>query len=434
MRNKILFIAFCIAIGCVSCGNMKKANGISLTEQEELTDGLGEMKVHSYKGVLPAESCPGIEYLLTIRNREHSGDGTFTLSLTYKEAENGKDKTFTYTGKRYTQRGITDDDNATVWQCISEDGKHIFNFLRIDEKKILLLNDKFEKIQDGQNYMLINEAAFTDMMTDNISRIISSCPGEIGVAAIINNSDAVVVNNKNVYPMMSVFKLHQALAICNKLDQEGHSLDTLLYIERYKLDPKTWSPMIKEHLEASFKLPVKDLLRYTLTKSDNNASNLMFERLANVAETDSFIATIIPRHSFQIAYTEKEMAADHAKAYSNYTSPLGAAILMNKLFTEKLVSHEKQEFVKKTLGECETGKDRIIAPLIGKPGVSIAHKTGSGYTENGILAAHNDVAYISLPNGTNYSLAIFVKDFKGNETEASKVAAQVSAMVYESLQ
>ena len=77
-----------------------------------------------------------------------------------------------------------------------------------------------------------------------------------------------------------------------------------------------------------------------------------------------------------------------------------------------------------------TGNDRIVAPLIGKHGISIAHKTGSGYTENGILAAHNDLAYISLPNGTNYSLAVFVKDFNGNETEASKVVAEVSGTVY----
>ena len=102
--------------------------------------------------------------------------------------------------------------------------------------------------------------------------------------------------------------------------------------------------MLKEHPEPSITLPVKALLRYTLIQSDNNASNLMFEQLANVAETDSFIATLIPRSSFQIAYKESEMAADHAKAYANYTSPLGAAMLMNRLFTDSLVSREKQRF------------------------------------------------------------------------------------------
>lgn len=270
----------------------------------------------------------------------------------------------------------------------------------------------------------------TEVLTDSISRIVSDCPGEIGVALIINSTDTVTINNKSVYPMMSVFKVHQALAICNRFDKDGISLDSLLTIRREELDPNTWSPMMKEHLEPSITLPIKDLLRYTLIQSDNNASNIMFERLVSVAETDSFIATLIPRSIFQIAYTESEMAADHAKAYSNYTSPLGAAILMDRLFTDSLVSREKQSFIMESLGECTTGKDRIAAPLQGKEGVTISHKTGSGYTDNGVLAAHNDVAYITLPNGVRYTLAVFVKDFKGNEPQASQVAARVSATVY----
>ncbi|MBO5426994.1 MAG: class A beta-lactamase, subclass A2 [Prevotella sp.] len=272
--------------------------------------------------------------------------------------------------------------------------------------------------------------ALTNVLTDSISRITSACHGEIGVAIIINNTDTVTVNDKSIYPMMSVFKVHQALAICNRFDKDGLSLDTLLTIKREELDPMTWSPMMKEHPESPRTLPVKELLRYTLIKSDNNASNIMFERLADITETDSYIATLIPRKSFQIAYKESEMSADHAKAYSNYTSPLGAAILMNRLFTDTIVSQEKQEFIMKSLGECATGKDRIAAPLLGKEKVSIAHKTGSGYIDNGVLAAHNDVAYITLPNGTHYTLAIFVKDFKGNESQASKVAAHISAIVY----
>lgn len=270
-----------------------------------------------------------------------------------------------------------------------------------------------------------------DAITDSISGIVSQYPGEIGVAIIINNTDTVTVNNKNIYPMMSVFKVHQALAICNDFDHRSISLDTLMNIQRADLDPNTWSPMLKEHSEPEISLTVKDLLRYTLILSDNNASNLMFDRLVDAAGTDSFIATIIPRSSFQISHTEEEMSADHDKAYDNRTSPLGAAILMNRLFTDSLVSLDKQSFITTTLKECKTGTDRIVAPLLDKEGVNIAHKTGSGYTnEEGVLAAHNDVAYICLPNNVCYTLAVFVKDFKGNETEAAKAIAHISEVLY----
>lgn len=269
------------------------------------------------------------------------------------------------------------------------------------------------------------------ILSDTISKIVSEYPGEIGVGVLINNKHKVTVNNESIYPMMSVFKLHQALAVCEDLDNKLISLDSVMTINRGELDPNTWSPMLKEHSEDTISLSIKDLLRYTLAQSDNNASNLMFERLVSVAQTDSFITTIIPRESFQILYSESEMSADHDKAYSNYTSPIGAAMLIDRLFTTSLLSAEKQIFVKKVLSECATGKDRIVAPLIGKEGIMIAHKTGSGYTnDKGELAAHNDVAYIRLPNGVGYALAVFVKDFKGNEAQASKAVARISEVVY----
>ncbi|MBQ9352550.1 MAG: CfxA family class A broad-spectrum beta-lactamase, partial [Phyllobacterium sp.] len=44
--------------------------------------------------------------------------------------------------------------------------------------------------------------------------------------------------------------------------------------------------------------------------------------------------------------------------------------------------------------------------------------------------AHNDVAYICLPDNFCYTLAVFVKDFKGNESQASQYVAHISAVVY----
>lgn len=271
---------------------------------------------------------------------------------------------------------------------------------------------------------------YSRILADTISSIVSGYPGEIGVAVIIDNRDTVAVNNGSIYPMMSVFKLHQAIAVCNEFDRRGLSLDSLMTIRRDELNPETWSPMMEEHAEPVLELRVAELLQYTLAQSDNNASNLMFERLVGIAETDSLMATLIPRPSFRIAHTEAEMAADHAKAYENYTSPLGAAMLMNRLFSDSLLSSEKQSFIMETLRECETGKDRILAPLLGERGVAVAHKTGSGYRNaEGILAAHNDVAFITLPDGC-YTLSVFVKDFKGDESQASKAIAHISAVVY----
>lgn len=273
------------------------------------------------------------------------------------------------------------------------------------------------------------------VLADTLSQIVSEYPGEIGVALIVNGKDTVTVNDRSVYPMMSVFKLHQAMALCNDFDCRGLSLDSLMTIDRDGLNQKTWSPMMKEHQEPVIVLQVRDLLRYTLEMSDNNASNLMFGRLLGVAATDSYIATLIPRTSFSISWTEAEMSEDHDRAYDNYTSPLGAAILMERLFTENLMDREMQDFIKRTLEECVTGRDRISASIPdGMQGIRIAHKTGSGYTSpEGVLAAHNDLAHIILPDGVSYTLAVFVKDFRGNEAQASQAISKLASAVWSAI-
>ena len=267
-----------------------------------------------------------------------------------------------------------------------------------------------------------------------LTAIADSAKGDVGIA-LIYDGDTLTVNNDAIYPMMSVFKLHQAVALCRMFEENGTSLDSVMTLRRSELDPDTWSPMLKDHTGEEISLPMRRLLEYTLIESDNNASNEMFVRLMSPAACDSVIAGIIPRGSFEIRFNEAEMQADHSRAYSNRTSPLGAAILIDRLFTDTLVGKSYQDFIKSALLRCKTGPDKISAALSETEGITIGHKTGSGYRdENGRLAASNDVAFVTLPDGRHYSLAVFVKDFDGTDAEAAAIIARISAAVIKALE
>lgn len=267
-----------------------------------------------------------------------------------------------------------------------------------------------------------------------LTAIADSAKGDVGVA-LIYDGDTLTVNNDAIYPMMSVFKLHQAVALCRMFEENGTSLDSVMTLRRSELDPDTWSPMLKDHTGEEISLPMRRLLEYTLIESDNNASNEMFVRLMPPAACDSVIAGIIPRGSFEIRFNEAEMQADHSQAYSNRTSPLGAAILIDRVFTDTLVGKDYQDFIKSALMRCQTGPDKISAALSEREGITIGHKTGSGYRdENGRLAASNDVAFITLPDGRHYSLAVFVKDFDGTDAEAAATIARISEAVIKALE
>lgn len=263
--------------------------------------------------------------------------------------------------------------------------------------------------------------------------IVNETPGTVGIA-FVGDNDTVLINNGARFPMMSVFKLHQALAVADALERKGTTLDSMLVIRAADLDRTTWSPMLKTYGDSDFTISAGELVNYALVSSDNNASNILFDRIASPAETDTYVKSIAADTTFTIRYSESEMKNDHRLSYLNHSSPLSAALLIGQVFTSPLLSTPHQEAIKKALTTATTGQDRLGAPFAGREGVVFGHKTGSGYrNENGELVAFNDVAYISLPDGRSFCLAVMIRDFAGSEAEAAAIMARISETVLTSL-
>lgn len=111
------------------------------------------------------------KYLLTVKYRAHSGDGTFTLQLSEADSPRGKNKAVTYTGRRYTQRGIPSDNDATIWQLVCDDagGNVIFNFLYDKTRNsLLLLDENFEKPTSESDHRLVQTKPRCGAIADEI--------------------------------------------------------------------------------------------------------------------------------------------------------------------------------------------------------------------------------------------------------------------------
>lgn len=270
-----------------------------------------------------------------------------------------------------------------------------------------------------------------ERLENSLYAIADSVPGMVGIA-FVSDRDTVTVNNGVAYPMMSVFKLHQALAVCDAIERAGASLDSVLSVRADELDPHTWSPMLKVYGNTDFDVSVGELVRYAVTSSDNNASNLLFSHISSPADTYRFVKSFAADTSFQILYSEAEMKREHSLSYLNYTSPLSAALLIRQVFTSDIIGSATQDSVRSALLTVTTGHDRLGAAVADAQDVLFGHKTGSGYRNGaGELVAHNDVGYFRLPDGRDYALAVFIRDFRGTEDEASAVIADVSRLVYE---
>ena len=289
----------------------------------------------------------------------------------------------------------------------------------------------------GIIYVLLHASCTGDKLDtsrslkEQLFTIVDTVPGTVGIA-FISDVDTVTINNSARYPMMSVFKLHQALAVASEINTSGSSIDSVIHISEEELDMETWSPMLKIYRKPDFDISIRDLIHYSLTVSDNNASNLLFKHIVSPSSTDSLIRSISDDSKFRIAYSEDEMKENHSLAYLNYSSPLAAASLIRQVFDSTNTTWYAIDSIRKDLATVTTGLDRLGSIISEHPEVFFAHKTGSGYRNDaGELIAHNDVGYFRLPDGRAYALAVFIRDFSGTEAEASEIIAGISHIVYE---
>lgn len=253
---------------------------------------------------------------------------------------------------------------------------------------------------------------------------------EIGIAVIIDGKDTVTVNNDIHYPLMSVFKFHQALALADYMGKRRQPLATRIEVRKSDLRPDTYSPLRDKYPQGGFEMSIAELLKYTLQQSDNNACDILFHYQGGPDSADKYIKSL-GIHDCEIAYNENEMHEDLDLCYRNWSTPLAAAKLLEIFRREELFAGEYKDFIYQTMIECRTGQDRLAAPLLEK-GVIIGHKTGTGdRNAKGQQIGCNDIGFVLLPDGRTYSIAVFVKDSEESSPENSKIIADISRIVYE---
>lgn len=262
-----------------------------------------------------------------------------------------------------------------------------------------------------------------------LEALTANMPATVGVAVIIDGKESVTVNNDRRFPLMSVFKFHQALAVADRLAARGLPLETEIWITKEDLPPNTWSPLRDARPEGDFGISVAELLRLTLQQSDNNACDILFDRIRPVKDTEAYIHGL-GITDCAISATEADMHADLAKCRENWTTPLAAARLLERFLTEGLPAAAHHEFIMATMIGCTTGADRLAKPLAGT-GAVLGHKTGTSDRDaEGRLIALNDAGFVLLPDGRHYTLAVFVKDSRAGDAETEAMLAAISACVY----
>ena len=261
-------------------------------------------------------------------------------------------------------------------------------------------------------------------LREALAALCDNVDGRVGVAAAMADGRLITFGDTTSFPLLSVVKFPQAIALCRCLDEQQRTLDDTLHITSAELLPDTWSPLRDEH-PAGGTFTIGELLRWSLVMSDNNACDILFHRLCSVGETEARIHAL-GFTDCHIEVDEQAMRSDLTQCYRNAVTPATAVQMLQYLYAHRDETHLST--VWEDMALCQTGQHRIPAGVL-HDSATVVHKTGTGPVVDGRLLALNDAGIVLYPDGTQLTLAIFVSDAALTADQAEALIAAITRTI-----
>lgn len=263
-------------------------------------------------------------------------------------------------------------------------------------------------------------------LRSTIDSIISAHEGKVGVG-LIAGRDTLAIGDSLRLPLMSVFKLHIAIAVLDK----GLSPDSVVEMAASDLHPDTWSPLRDSTGIRDISIPVGRLLYYSVCRSDNNACDKLIELAGGIDKVDSCARRLTDK-PFELGVTEHSMFMDHSLTYRNWSSPLALCEIMEAVYSGRALRPAETQYLTGLLSDSSTGREKIAG---GVPEEAfLGHKSGLSFrTPEGIRMTSADVAAIRLRDGRTAYLSIVVKDTPETDEETARLFKEIAKAVYTQL-
>jgi beta-lactamase class A len=227
-------------------------------------------------------------------------------------------------------------------------------------------------------------------------------------------------------PMQSVFKLPLALTILHQIERGKFSLDQPIPFRKSDLIlPRPYSPLQDEYPQAGVDVPLRELLQMTVSLSDNTAADVLLRLAGGPKTVEDYVASLGVT-GFQLRYNERAIHRDHTLQYHDWFEPRGAVQLLRIIADHSSLTVEHTALL---LQWMSASSSQLGADL--PRGTRVAHKTGHSDVDKGVAAATNDIGLITLPDGRQLAIAVFVTDSTADETTRFKVIAQIANAVYD---
>ena len=273
-----------------------------------------------------------------------------------------------------------------------------------------------------------NEIYGQEKLRKEIENLVHTVDGSIGVGVKhLESGDTISIHGKDHFPMQSVYKFHLALAVLADVDQGKLSADQKVLIRKEDYFP-THSPIADKYPDGNVELTISELLSYTVSTSDNIGCDILFKLVGGPKKVEAYIHGLGVR-DIAIVNTEREMHQDWDAQFYNWTTPKAMVELLEIFYHKKILSPQSKDLLVKIMEQAATGKKRIKGHL--PAGTAVAHKTGMGGNDAGVISAMNDVGVVTLPSGDHFAIALFVANPKDSIATVESVMAKISKLVFD---
>lgn len=263
-----------------------------------------------------------------------------------------------------------------------------------------------------------------------LREIVSEVDATVGVgASLIETGDAAYLERRGQFPMMSVYKLPIAMAVLQRVDQGRYSLEQEVAITPDDFVRPGFHSPIRNVNPGGTVMPLNEILRYSISESDGTASDVLLDAAGGPPAVQQYLDSIGNGEAMIVADSEKSIGKDWETQYRNWASPEASVNLLQAIQERRAgLSERSTQFLLWIMTESETGRRRLKAGL--PDGASLAHKTGTGGTKDGVTGATNDIGIITLPNGRHIAIAVYVKDSRSDMWSREKVMSKIAEAVY----
>lgn len=290
-----------------------------------------------------------------------------------------------------------------------------------------------------------------------IARIARTSGGEVGVSARhLESGLTLSLNDRELFPMASTFKVAVAGAVLAQVDAGRLSLEQMIPV-----DPAL--VLSSEGIAETFPFPgvsasVHNLLESMLTRSDNTATNVLTQLAGGPAAVTAWVKSVgvegmridgdtngIVGRFFEVPPAGEPVEAQLKKLFAanpalenlgskpnakfdddprDTTTPAAMVLLLSKIIDAHVLSASSTDVLLGSMERCITGLKRLRGML--PPGTPVRDKTGT------IGGTVNDVGIITLPDGHGrVAIAVYIKKSAKPFGEREHVIADIARSVYD---